>query len=193
MDMHDFTVEFPKDVILEDGKSVHIEKDKIADESLFSLVFPEKSTDRIAINLIKNGFHDATPSLFKGEKYSLTKEITFPWELHIRLFNYGKQYGKIFAHVEISRKYFEHLFIIQPSVFESFDFYKNIYNKFNVIYEPSGKTVKEFKSSYKITLVPPENLIEWMPLVLNLYDNFSVYKEKIREIIDVIDYELHRR
>ena len=48
----------------------------------------------------------------------MAKEIAFPWELHIRLFNYGKQYGKMFAHVEISRKYFEHLFIIQPSVFE---------------------------------------------------------------------------
>jgi hypothetical protein len=62
-----------------------------------------------------------------------------------------------------------------------------------VIHEPSGKTVKEFRGNYKVTLIPPENLIEWMPVVLNLYNNFSVYKDKIREIIDVIDYELHRR
>ena len=32
-----------------------------------------------------------------------------------------------------------------------------------------------------------------VPVVLNLYNNFSVYKDKIREIIDVIAYELHRR
>ncbi|WP_298409111.1 hypothetical protein [Ferroplasma sp.] len=193
MDMHNVTVNFPKNIVLEDGRNIHIETDKISDESLFSLLFPEKSTDRIAINLIKNGFHDATPSFFKGEKYSMARELTFPWELHIRLFNYGKQYGKIFAHVEISRKYFEHLFIIQPSVFDPFEFYKGIYKKFIVMHEPSGKTVKEFRGNYKVTLIPPENLIEWMPVVLNLYNNFSVYKDKIREIIDVIDYELHRR
>ena len=193
MDMHNVTVNFPKNILLEDGRTIHIETDKISDESLFSLLFPEKSTDRIAINLIKNGFHDATPSFFKGEKYSMARELTFPWELHIRLFNYGKQYGKIFAHVEISRKYFEHLFIIQPSVFDPFEFYKGIYKKFIVMHEPSGKTVKEFRGNYKVTLIPPENLIEWMPVVLNLYNNFSVYKDKIREIIDVIDYELHRR
>ncbi len=193
MDMHNVTVNFPKNIVLEDGRTIHIETDKISDESLFSLLFPEKSTDRIAINLIKNGFHDATPSFFKGEKYSMARELTFPWELHIRLFNYGKQYGKIFAHVEISRKYFEHLFIIQPSVFDPFEFYKGIYKKFIVMHEPSGKTVKEFRGNYKVTLIPPENLIEWIPVVLNLYNNFSVYKDKIREIIDVIDYELHRR
>ena len=193
MDMHNATVNFPKNIVLEDGRNIHIETDKISDESLFSLLFPEKSTDRIAINLIKNGFHDATPSFFKGEKYSMARELTFPWELHIRLFNYGKQYGKMFAHVEISRKYFEHLFIIQPSVFDPFEFYKGIYKKFIVMHEPSGKTVKEFRSNYKVTLIPPEDLIEWMPVVLNLYNNFSVYKDKIREIIDVIDYELHRR
>lgn len=193
MDMHNVTVNFPKNIVLEDGRTIHIETDKISDESLFSLLFPEKSTDRIAINLIKNGFHDATPSFFKGEKYSMARELTFPWELHIRLFNYGKQYGKIFAHVEISRKYFEHLFIIQPSVFDPFEFYKGIYKKFIVMHEPSGKTVKEFRGNYKVTLIPPEDLIEWMPVVLNLYNNFSVYKDKIREIIDVIDYELHRR
>ena len=193
MDMHNVTVNFPKNILLEDGRTIHIETDKISDESLFSLLFPEKSTDRIAINLIKNGFHDATPSFFKGEKYSMARELTFPWELHIRLFNYGKQYGKMFAHVEISRKYFEHLFIIQPSVFDPFEFYKGIYKKFIVMHEPSGKTVKEFRGNYKVTLIPPENLIEWIPVVLNLYNNFSVYKDKIREIIDVIDYELHRR
>ena len=33
---------------------------------------------------------------------------------------------------------------------------------FKVMYEPSGKPVKEFRSNYEITLAPPENLIEWM-------------------------------
>ncbi|WP_337860972.1 hypothetical protein [Ferroplasma sp.] len=193
MDMKNITVNFPKNIVLEDGTGVKIQKDEIANESLFSLLFPEKSTDNIAINLIKNSFHDATPSFFKGEKYSMARELTFPWELHIRLFNNGKKYGKLFAHIEISRKYFEHLFIIQPSVFDSFEYYRTVYKEFKVLHEPSGNLVKEFKSNYKITLVPPENLIEWMPVVISLYENFSGYKEKFREIIDILDYELHRR
>ncbi len=193
MEVNSITVKFPKEIVLEDGSKITVNKDKISDESLFSFLYPEKYTDNIAVALIKHGFHDATPSFFKGEVFSLAKEISFPWELHLRLFSNGEKYSKIFAHIEISRKYFEHLFIIQPSVYEPFDFYKNIYKQFRVMYGPSGKTVKEFKSNYEITLVPPENLIEWMPVVVNLYDSLSRYKENIREIIDMLDYELHRR
>ena len=193
MELQNITVKFPREIVLEDGNRVRIEKDKISDESLFSLLYPEKSTDNLAVALIKNGFRDATPSFFKGEVFSLSKEILFPWELHLRLFNNGEKYSKIFAHIEISRKYFEHLFIIQPAVYEPFDFYRTVYRQFRVMYEPSGKTVKEFKSNYEITLAPPENLIEWMPVVINLYNNLSRYKEKVREIIDIIDYELHRK
>ena len=78
-------------------------------------------------------------------------------------------------------------------MYEPFDFYRTVYRQFRVMYEPSGKTVKEFKSNYEITLAPPENLIEWMPVVINLYNNLSRYKEKVREIIDIMDYELHRK
>jgi hypothetical protein len=193
MEVHNITVKFPKEIILENGSRVTVEKDKITDESLFSLLYPAQYTDNVAVALIKNGFHDATPSFFKGEVFSLAKEVSFPWELHLRLFNNGKKYSKIFAHVEISRKYFEHLFIIQPVVYEPFNFYSDVYKQFRVLYEPSGKIVKEFKSNYEITLMPPENLIEWMPVVVNLYDNLSRYKEKVREIIDILDYELHSR
>ncbi|WP_061950967.1 hypothetical protein [Acidiplasma cupricumulans] len=62
------------------------------------------------MHLIEAGFSDATPSFYKGEKFSLSRIIKFPWELHLRLFEH-KNKGKIFAHVEISRKYFEHLLL----------------------------------------------------------------------------------
>ncbi len=192
MELNKINVKFPKNFLIKD-KKIKIEKDMISNENLFSLLYPEKHTDDIAINLIKNGFKDATPSIFKGEKYSMSKEIIFPWEMHLRLFDYNKHYSKIFAHVEISRKYFEHLFIIQPVVYEPFIYYKNIYKTFKVLYEPENKIVSKFIDNYDIVLLPPDNLIEWMPVVLNLYNNFTVYKEKIREILDQIDYILHGR
>ena len=123
----------------------------------------------------------------------MSREIVFPWEIHLRLFNYKKYYSKIFAHVEISRKYFEHLFIIQPVVYEPFQYYQSIYKTFKVLYEPENKTVSKFIDNYNIELIPPDDLIEWLPVVSNLYDNFTVYKEKIRKILDEIDYNLHRK
>ena len=51
MELHNITVKFPRDIVLEDGNKVRIEKDKISDESLFSLLYPEKSTDNVAVPL----------------------------------------------------------------------------------------------------------------------------------------------
>ena len=193
MELNKLNVKFPKHVLLEDKTRVKIENNMMGNENLFSLLYPEKYTDNIAINLIKHGFKDATPSIFKGERYSMSREVEFPWEIHLRLFNYKEYYGKISAHVEISRKYFEHLFIIQPVVYEPFQYYQSIYKTFKVLYEPENKVVSKFIDNYNVELIPPDNLIEWMPVVLNLYNSFTIYKEKIREILDEIDYNMHRK
>ncbi len=193
MDLHDITVNFPKKVELENGKTILIDKEKIHDENLFYLEYPEKYTDRIAINLIKNGFKDATPSIYKGEKYSMSKQLLFPWELHMRLFHHREGNARIYAHVEIARKYFEHLFLIQPAYYEPFKFYSGVYKEFKPVYGPENSIVKKVISNYNVELQPPDNLIEWMPFMEKLYDIFTYYKDDIREILDKIDLEMHKK
>ncbi|MEM0139795.1 MAG: hypothetical protein QXZ44_04200 [Ferroplasma sp.] len=193
MNMSNVTIKFPKRIELENGKIIDIERDRINDEKLFFMIYPEKYTDKIAINLIENGFHDATPSIYKGEKYSMSKQLQFPWEIHLRLFDYTKGTGSMYAHIEIARKYFEHLFLIQPSVYEAFPFYKDVYNRFKVVYGPENSIVKKVKSHYSIVLEPPDNLIEWMPMMEKLYGIFTQYKENIRDLLDRIDLELHKK
>ncbi len=186
MEMNSAETKFPKKIELEDSRIIDISRDMVPNENLFSLLYNSNMVDKIAINLIKKGFHDASPSLFRGERYSLSKSLIFPWEIHMRLFTYD-EYGKIYAHLEVSRKYFEHLFLIQPVIYEPFEFYRNVYKKFEVNYEPENKKVSRFIENYHVKLEPPDDLIQWMPVVLGMYSELTKNKETLRELLDKVD------
>ncbi|KJE49028.1 MULTISPECIES: hypothetical protein [Acidiplasma] len=186
MDLSPLQVKYPRGVKTSGGKLYEVNKNDIGNESIFSILYPVEQTKNIALHLIEAGFSDATPSFYKGEKFSLSRIIKFPWELHLRLFEH-KNKGKIFAHVEISRKYFEHLFIIQPVVYEVLDILQDKFTGIQVNYEPENKIVKGFLTNYNVKLLPPENLIEWDPLLNIIYSEFTKYKENIREILDRIE------
>ncbi len=191
MEMNDIKTKFPKKIELEDSRIINIGRDMVPNENLFSLLYKADMADKIAINLIKNGFHDAGPSFFKGEIYSLSKPLIFPWEIHLRLF-IRDGYGKIYAHLEVSRKYFEHLFLIQPVIYEPFEFYKSAYKKFEVNYEPENKKVSRFIENYYVKLEPPEDLIQWMPVVLGMYSELTKNKETFRKLLDIVDNVLKK-
>ena len=161
-------VYYPSYITLEDGRRVHIPKDKIHDEDYFSLLVPIKKIDEIATKLEeKDGFKDAVPAFNKNENYSISKVILPPWELHLRLYNNSKQpyFGKIQAHFEISREYFEHFHVVQPVIYEPFEFYTKIFPNFIIWCNPYNNWVSSIDENYKITLQRPNSLIPWKPVV----------------------------
>ncbi|WP_061950848.1 hypothetical protein [Acidiplasma cupricumulans] len=123
---------FPKRITLENNISLEITKDKVKDEELFALLVPEERVDEVVNYLKKNeGFSSALPSFDKGEDYGISRILIPPWELHMRIYNYCIIPGmaKINAHIEIARKYLQHLNFryVQPVIYEPYKFYKNFF------------------------------------------------------------------
>jgi hypothetical protein len=161
-------VYYPRYVTLQSGEKVLIPEKSLTDEELFSLLVPIKKIDEIVKYLKTNdNFHDAIPSLPKSEDYSISKVIFHPWELHLRLYHDSPQplFGKIQAHFEVSRNYFEHLSIVQPVIYEPFEFYRDIFPNFIVWYNPRSNWISSINENYKISLPSPSNLTPWKPVV----------------------------
>lgn len=168
MGIKNLEVYYPSYITLQDGRRVHISKDEIREEEYFSLLVPTKKIDEIATTLKKkDGFKDAVPAFNKNEDYSISKVIMHPWELHLRLYRESIQppYGKIQAHIEVSREYFEHFQVVQPVIYEPFEFYREYFKYFVVWCNPHNNWVKSIDENYKITLPGPSNLTPWKPIV----------------------------
>ncbi len=158
---------FPKNIRLPYNKNISISKEKARDEEAFSLLIPENKTDAI-VNYLKNhaGFKNAIPSFDKGEEYGISRIIKAPWELHLRIYSssYFPDFSKIYAHIEIARKYVEHLNFryVQPVVYEPFKFYKNIFSELIVAYE-SKYIVEHVNENYWFKILNPDKLTPVSP------------------------------
>lgn len=160
---------YPRYITLHGGKRVYISEDEIKDEDYFSLLVPTKKIDEIAEKLkSEDSFKDAKPAFPKSEDYSISKVIWHPWELHLRLYSNSlvqDSFGKIQAHFEISREYFEHFSVVQPVIYEPFEFYKEIFSNFVLWCNKKNNWVSSIDENYKITLPAPSGLTPWKPLV----------------------------
>ena len=161
MAIRNLEVYYPSYITLQDGRRVHIPKDKLQYEELFSLLVPTKKIEEIAEALkTKEGFKDAVPAFNKNENYSLSKVILYPWELHLRLYTESEQppFGRIQSHFEISREYLEHFHTVQPVIYEPFEYYSKIFPEFVLWYNPLSNWVSSIEENYKITLQGPGSL-----------------------------------
>lgn len=171
MTTQNLEVFYPRYITLSNGKRVLIQKNQLNDEEIFSLLVPTGKIDKLVKNLKSMyGFEDATPSIPKGEDYSISRIILHPWELHLRLYYNSKQppFGRIQAHFEVSREYFEHLGVVQPVIYEPFDFYKDLFPEFVVLYNPENAFISSIDENYKITLNGPGSLTPWKPVVASV-------------------------
>lgn len=159
---------YPRYVTLADGRRVLIDETLSKNEELFALLVPIGNIDKIAKHLTANeGFTSASPAIPKGEKYSLSRIISHPWELHIRLFERSPldYFGSLYAHVEVSREYFEHLSFVQPVIYEPFEYYRMVYPQFHVYSNIHQNWISSIDENYRYKLKTPQNLTEWKPVV----------------------------
>ncbi|AAT42725.1 hypothetical protein [Picrophilus oshimae] len=180
-------IEYPKRIRIK-NKLYDIDLESARDENTFSIVIPKDYVKKFVIKLIEYDFKDALPSIYKGEIFGLSRPIESPWELHIRIFNHDDKYSKIFAHIEISRNYIEHLFMVQPVIYEVTSY---IDSPYYILYEPESKKVSRIIENRKILLSPPENLMEWRPYMDIAYNEINELKYNFRGIIKKIDEFLH--
>jgi hypothetical protein len=159
---------YPRYITLGNDQKILIPKEQISNENLFSLFVPTGKIDEIVKYLEDNeGFSSASPSIPEGEDRGISKVVMHPWELHLRFYYNSIQppFGKIQAHFEISREYFEHLGTVVPCVYEPFEYYKVKFPEFVLWYNPSKQWVKSIEENYKISASNPASLTPWKPVV----------------------------
>jgi len=166
--MSGYITVIPRRFILESGDVVVLTardvEEKLTRDTVFRLWVPD--VDAVHEYLAsKQGFETATPSAYKGEKYSLKKVLSDVWELHLRL--YGD--GFIDAEVEVRREYLEHLAPRRLNVvYEAFEYYRGVYDKLHLWYAPAGKWVVKVIDHLNVKLREPDTLTPWKPIVLGI-------------------------
>ncbi len=182
---------FPKNITLTHHISLDVTREKVKDEEAFVLLIPENKATKIVDHMkSKHKFTNAVPSFNRGEEYGISRMLIPPWELHIRIYNesYFPGFAKINAHIEIARKYLQHLNFkyVQPVIYEPFKYYKEIFSEFLLVYE-SRYMVDNVNKNYWFRLLNPEsNLIPWLPSSLISYTINGIAK-KVKNIISKDD------
>lgn len=157
----------PRRFVLDDGSIVStfssdVEKILIK-KPMFLLYVPPSRIDGLHNYLREHmGFEEATPALPKGEKYTVRKILSYPWEHHLRFF----ENGFIEPEIEVQREFFQHLgerrlFII----YEAFEYYRGFYESLHIFHKPTGKWLINVSDHFKLKLKPPQSLTSWKPVV----------------------------
>ncbi len=164
--MGSYVTVIPRRFILESGDVVVLTardvEEKLVKNTLFRLWAPDvKAVYEHLTNV--QGFEVATPSVYRGEKYSLRKILGDVWELHLRLYSDGF----IDAEVEVKREFLEHLTLRRLNVvYEAFEYYRGAYDKLHIWYVPKGEWVIKIVDHLNVKLREPDTLTPWRPIVL---------------------------
>lgn len=103
--MLNFEYEYPEKIVLDDGQEITLGNEDFKNERLLAIVIPSDKVWVFANFLYNKGFTDARPAWGQDERYSLSRIINDPWELHLRIY----ENGRVFPHIEVRRDYFQHL------------------------------------------------------------------------------------
>ncbi|BBG24285.1 hypothetical protein [Sulfuracidifex tepidarius] len=154
------TLRLPKKIQLYDGETVSLNDNDIKNERNFCLKVPPTYVNSVASSLIKIGFKKPSLAFKMGEKYSLSKVVLFPWELHIRIYDNGC----IYSHIEIYRKYIQHLLgYTFPYLEGTFSLISNIHEAELTYKNIKLKKILEYKT---FSLKSPRLLLPWKPLFM---------------------------
>jgi len=163
-----YTTVIPRKFVLDSGEVVTLTardvEERLVKDILFRLWVPDIET--VYEYLVEaQGFEAATPSVYKGERYSLRKVLSDVWELHVRLYDDGF----IDAEVEVRREYFEHLTPRRLNVvYEAFEYYRGVYDKLHIWYVPARRWIVRIIDHLNVKLREPDTLTPWKPIVLGI-------------------------
>ena len=158
-----FEYEYPEKLALENGEVIFLDQDDMKDERSLAIVIPKDRIWNLASYLYDQGFSDAEPAWNQGEKYSLSRIVNDPWELHLRIF----ENGQIFPHVEVRREFFQHLEhkYIWPVYYEAMKYIGSFTDATGLLYLKTNQWVSSIQTIAKRSISAPTSLTEWKPIV----------------------------
>ena len=158
----------PRRFILESGNLVSLTandiEEKLVKDTIFRLWVPD--IENVYRHLVeRQGFEIASPSIPRGEKYSLRRVLSNAWELHVRLYDDGF----IDAEIEVRREFMEHLTPRRLNVvYEAFEFYREAYDRLHIWYAPTREWITRVIDHFHVKLREPDTLTPWKPVVLGV-------------------------
>jgi hypothetical protein len=158
----------PRTVELDDGTQIILGEKEVLGGALrlyVDLPSLKDGLQSLVSHLMEKGFTERQFRIQKGEKYSLSKLIRWPWELHIRVFSEGFIDGE----VEISSEYFEHHSESRTSVIdEVYEYYKDLYEALYIFSINDDLWLYNILDYYQVDLTPPSTLTPWKPIVIGI-------------------------
>lgn len=167
--MSDYLVHYPKTVGLMQGLRHLIRKDNIGKESLYVVV--KNSAEEVVRVLRAEGFHrlrfceNKTPTQLGS---GFTKMLNKTWEMHVRLYEMKNGLVAIQGEVEISRRYFLHMFSQRaPVVYEIANILKKNGMQYRLWNESLNAYVSKIIDNHqirlKVKLKGMPGLLPWIP------------------------------
>lgn len=161
----DYSLLYPKTIGLMKGLMHFIKRDEIEKESLCLVV--RNNVEEIVRILRSEGFHkllfceNKKPFQIGG---GFTKMLNRTWEMHVRLIDMKEGWIAIQGEIEISRRYFQHMFSQRsPVVYEI----ANILRKNGIDYKIWNEKVNEYVShvidNHQIRLKSIPGPLPWIP------------------------------
>lgn len=160
--MNKFVYEYPKTVELKNGTKVDFDLNDMKNERMLAIVIASEMVDSFSNYLFSQGFQQAVPAWKQGETIGVSKVVTDPWEMHIRIFSNGY----IYSHIEVRRDYFEHLDerYIWPLYDEPLALVSKVTGAFGIMHLKSKQWVGRVITKTRMSISPPSSLTEWKPI-----------------------------
>lgn len=137
----------------------------ISNKPLFDNWIPKNKIEDVKNYLLNSGFKVPELAYPEGEIFGLTRSLDQIWELHIR----GFKDGRIIPHVEVNRKFFEHLGDHRLYVaYEAYQFYRPVVNEFYLRYIPDKSYVTSIIENFDVSIPTPSKITPWKPVVAGL-------------------------
>ncbi len=165
MKASEYKTYIPKKFVTASSRNYNLSKydlNLISKEPIFKNWIPAEKINNVRNYLIESGFKKPDLAFDEGEILGLTKSLSYPWEFHIRIF----ENGDLISHVEINRKYFQHLGNIRVfTAYEAYNYYKPVVKDFYLKYVKNDEDIIKVNENKNITLPVPTGLTPWKPVI----------------------------
>lgn len=155
--MSEFLTRYPRRINLLKGLSEFIRHEEIQFDHLSLIVKVKK--EELVKTLFAEGFKKVK---FENKKPTqigsgFSKQLKYPWEMHLRLLNLQQGLIAIKAEVEISRRYIQHIGSVRvPVVYEIESILKEHRIEYNIWNEKLRDYITHIVDNYQIKLEGPK-------------------------------------
>jgi hypothetical protein len=183
--MSEFLTRYPRRINLLKGLSELIHHEEIQFDHLSLIVKVKK--EELIMTLFAEGFKKVK---FENKKPAqigsgFSKQLKYPWEMHLRLLNLQQGLIAIKAEVEISRRYIQHIGSVRvPVVYEIESILKKHRIEYNIWNEKLRDYITHIVDNHQVKLESPRlRAMPWRHMLFTSSSLLIIYTLKFFQLI----------